>query len=386
MSGQYLGKRDREEHMTDWDQKNSFQFLFSQHEILTERKQTAARSSRPLPLKDPYSDSSSSSESDGSEEEGGSSDSESRGNSRGGPPARTGASLYPAAFRAAGPLTLDDSDEGLEALAVSRAFASILLHIVDCNSFDFLLRSGYPRKESLCRNHRFRSFVCGVIWILSKTPFEIPQAEPDTDWVRRANQCLEQSSAKRKDQRLRLVFSGILKLLTKRSTAHLDSRVAGKQKLLCFLDKYAPANRDEFQRVVEVCRTPSKKRLKVLFDCNELFRTHVLEVLNSGTYLRLYMQSRMRRATKICSLFMLSYQRAPDCLELQRSYLSECQKSIPWAEAELRIACGLLRSIASRPEIDMPAAQELQGMKLEKANFMIHALEHWVGSLTDTAK
>ena len=330
------------------------------------------------------SGSSSSSESDDSDQEADSSDSESRGCSRGGPLGRAPEAPFRDFLQAPGQESLEDSDEGLETLAVSRAFASILLHIVDCNSFDFLVHSGYPRKESLCRDHRFRSFACGVVWILSKTPFEINPSEPDDAWVGRANRCLETSSAKRKDQRLRLVFSGILKLLTKRSTVHLDSRVAGKQKMQYFLDKYAPANRDEFQRLIEVCRTPSKKRLKVLFDCNELFRTHVMEILNSGTYLKLYMQSRMRRATKICSLFMLSYQRAPDDLELQRSYLSECQKSIPWAEAELRMACGLLRTIAARPEIDMSAAQELQGMKLEKASFLIQTLEHWVGSLPNT--
>ncbi len=377
-----MGKRDRDAHEDDWAQRRSFQFLFSQHEKLNGRNLADGHWLRRQPRDPPSSgESSSSSESEESSAEADSSDSESQGQARERPLPRAPNSLNPDTFRPSAQVSLDDSDEGLETLAVSWAFASILLHIVDCNSLDFLLHSAYPRKESLCRDHRFRAFTCGVIWILTKTAFDIKQNEPDEAWVGRANKCLEQSSAKRKDQRLRLVFSGILKLLTKRSTAHLETRVAGKQKMQYFLDKYAPANRDEFQRLIDVCRTPSKKRLKVLFDCNELFRTHVMEVLNSGTYLKLYMQSRMRRATKICSLFMLSYQRAPHDLQFQRSYLSECQKSIPWAEAELRIACGLLRSIAAKPENDTSAAQELQGVKLEKARFLVQALEHWVGLL-----
>ena len=268
---------------------------------------------------------------------------------------------------------IEDTDESLENLAVSRAFASILLHIVDNNNIDFLFNDSYPRKDALLSDQRFRAFICSIIWILAKTPFEILPSETPNQWLLRATKCLQQSGAKRKDQKLRLVFSGILKLLVKRSTSHLEVKVAGKQKLAVFLDKYGGSNREEFKNMIEECKTPSKKRLKTLFDSNELLRLHVMEVLNSNTYLNMYMQSRMRRATKICSLFMMSFLRAPGSLSHHRRALSECQKSVPWAESDLRVACSLLKSITTRPEIDLPASQEMEGLKLEKANFILEA-------------
>jgi len=248
-------------------------------------------------------------------------------------------------------------------------FDRVLLKTIDEKSFDWLSRVGIPLDDQL------RAFLVLIVRISNKTKLDI-ELQSDSEFVEQVSAHIKATPSKRKDQKLRMVFNGIFKILINQSPSAPDCS-CGHSKLDSFLDKYAPANRDKLRSLIEDCRVPSKRRLKGFFIRYPSLKRDVMEILSLNVYLDSYLRKREKRAKKISEFFRRIFAEKPADFEHHYYSLKEFVKSFPWSVSELTESCTLLNAIISeshckiKPRISQEEVNRKVHFLVESFSFLI---------------
>jgi hypothetical protein len=243
----------------------------------------------------------------------------------------------------------------------SACFDRILLKTIDEKSSDWISRVGIPLDQKL------RAFLVLVVRISNKTKLDLKE-QPDDEFIEQISSQIRSTPNKRKDQKLRMVFNGIFKILINQNPSAPDCR-CGHSKLDTFLDKYAPANRDKLRSLIEDCRVPSKRRLKSFFIRYPDLKRDVMEVLRLNVYLDSYLRKREKRAKKISEFFKRIFSEKVDDVDYHYYSLKEYVKSFPWSVSELSQSCTLLQAIISESNSKLKPR-----ISQEEVNHKIHFL------------
>ena len=241
-------------------------------------------------------------------------------------------------------------------------FDRILLKTIDEKSSDWIPRVGIPLDVLIVR-------------ISNKARLDV-KLRTDTEFIKQVSAHIQATPNKRKDQKLRMVFNGIFKILINQSPSVPDCR-CGHSKLDSFLDKYAPANRDKLRALIDDCRVPSKRRLKGFFIRYPSLKRDVMEVLALNVYLDSYLRKREKRAKKISDFFIRIFSEKVDDFEYHYYSLKEYVKSFPWSVSELSESCALLETIIAesncktKPKISQEEVNLKVKFMVESFSFLI---------------
>lgn len=220
----------------------------------------------------------------------------------------------------------------------STGLDKILLKMVDCESLNFILKEGIELSSSL------KEFLACNLEVISKQPFQIIQKENDFDWVQRANKHLQNASQKRKDQKLRMIFNKIVKMLFNKSSKKAGVRETKSSKMESFLQKYSPNKKAEFEDFIKDCKFPSKKKLKAMFSEYKLFRSDFAEVIEKNIFVSEYLLKREYKALRLVDNFHQAQKKYQSDRKSVVACLRDCIKSFPWSKNDLETSCSLLYS------------------------------------------
>lgn len=235
------------------------------------------------------------------------------------------------------------SDDLLPALAKldpsPDSFDKILLRMVDQESLDFLQSLSGPVLTA-----ELKEFLACNIEVMTKTPFPSIPEESTEQFIQRANAHLKNTTQKRKDQKLRMIFNKIVKMLVNSSGKKDSGRESKASRLEGFLEKYAPKNKPEFESFIKDCKFPSKKKLKSIFMKYSQFRKDFDHILTKKIFYNEYLQKRMLKAQKLVSNFKEAHSKYGTNRSKIVASLRDCIKSFPWSTEDLTTSCTLLHS------------------------------------------
>lgn len=218
------------------------------------------------------------------------------------------------------------------------SFDQILLEMVDEESLNFLL------KKQIKLDPKLQEFLACTVEVMTKQHFPTLQGETPEAWVTRANKLLVSSTQKRKDQKLRMIFNKIVKMLINSNCQKESSRESKSSKLESFLEKFAPKRQAEFEALIKGCKFPSKRKLKAIFGQFLLFRNEIRNLIENGIFMREYIKKRQLKASRLVTNFMLAQATPGSTRASTVASLRDCIKSFPWSLTDLHTSCGLLQS------------------------------------------
>ena len=218
------------------------------------------------------------------------------------------------------------------------ALEKILLKMVDCESLNFILKERIELSSSL------KEFLACNLEVISKQSFQTIPNESDSVWVERANKQLQNASQKRKDQKLRMIFNKIVKMLFNKSSKKSCVRETKSSKMDSFLAKYAPTKKAEFEDFIKDCKFPSKKKLKAMFSEYKLFRSDFAEVIEKNIFVSEYLLKREFKALRLVENFHQAQKKYQSDRKSVVACLRDCIKSFPWSKNDLETSCSLLYS------------------------------------------
>jgi hypothetical protein len=218
------------------------------------------------------------------------------------------------------------------------ALDKILLKMVDCENLNFILKERIELSSSL------KEFLACNLEVISKQSFQTIQNESEFDWVQRANKHLQNASQKRKDQKLRMIFNKIVKMLFNKSSKRTCVRETKSSKMESFLQKYAPNQKTEFEDFIKDCKFPSKKKLRAMFSEYKLFRSDFAEVIEKNIFVNEYLLKRENKAMRLVENFHQAQKKYENDRKSVVACLRDCIKSFPWSKNDLETSCSLLYS------------------------------------------
>lgn len=233
---------------------------------------------------------------------------------------------------------LDLADVNSKNSNKSSALDKILLQMVDFESLNFIL------KEEIELGSSLKEFLACNLEVISKQSFQNIPNESDFDWVQRANKHLQSASQKRKDQKLRMIFNKIVKMLFNKCSKNTCVRETKSSKMESFLQKYAPSKKAEFEDFIKDCKFPSKKKLKAMFSEYKLFRSDFAEVIEKSIFVNEYLLKREYKAMRLVENFHQSQKKYQNDRKSVVTCLRDCIKSFPWSKNDLDSSCTLLYS------------------------------------------
>lgn len=107
-------------------------------------------------------------------------------------------------------------------------YDQVLLTMVDEESLSFII------KKNVHVDSQLREFVACILEVMTKFSFKVSVEVPIKEWVELANEHIKLASTKRKDQKLRMIFNKIVKMLIVRSSTNEKGREPKAQKLSAF--------------------------------------------------------------------------------------------------------------------------------------------------------
>ena len=179
---------------------------------------------------------------------------------------------------------------------------------------------------------------------MTKTAFAPSDGLSNADWVEAANQHIRKTSIKRKDQKLRMIFNKIVKLLVVKSTSVEKGRETKAARLANFANKYSGKDVDNFMALIRDCKFPSKKKLKNIFTKYPAFRLDFSDIISNNIFVNEYFAKRQKKAIRLVSTFVEGFKKHADDRDKIVAVLRDCIKSFPWSQAELTSSCSLLKS------------------------------------------
>lgn len=146
---------------------------------------------------------------------------------------------------------------------------------------------------------------------------------------------------KRKDQKLRMVYGALLKMLFKLS----PKKKSRNPRLLSFIDKYGKDDRTRLQAAVNSCRFPSKKRLLIFFVTFPEVFSDARNLVENGDCLATCLMKQRRRIEGIVESFIITWQKSPGIDLHLRKGMKENLAHMPWSSEELISSISLLKKI-----------------------------------------
>lgn len=216
--------------------------------------------------------------------------------------------------------------------------SQILLEMIDKESLDFIL------KRDIALDSNLKEFLACNIEVMTKLPMKSLEGESDSEWIARANSQLKQVTIKRKDQKLRMIFNKIVKMLIKNCIKKDSGRESKASKSQSFQEKYAPKSQEEFKEFIQDCKFPSKKKLKSIFMKFPKFQVDFSHVLLNNVFENEYVSKRDGKAQRLVSNFFEAKAKYGNDKSKIVASLKDCIKSFPWSLQDLKSSCALLQS------------------------------------------
>lgn len=244
----------------------------------------------------------------------------------------------------------------------------ILSLMIDERNVDWISNS------KLDVDSKLKMFLALIVRISSDVVVDT-SIEDVNDFVKLISSNLRSIPLKRKDQRLRMVFNGILKILINeqnhddKNHNSLDCK-CNQTKLEIFLERFGNSDKESLRTLIEDCRVPSRRRLKGIFIRYPSLKQEIVNALKSNAYLNNYLKKRAKRVKKICDYFHRIYHEKPKDPDFQFYSLKEYVKSFPWSTKELKESCDLLQSIVVDSNMANPVRLSDEVMKM-KFNFIM---------------
>jgi hypothetical protein len=169
---------------------------------------------------------------------------------------------------------------------------------------------------------------------------------PDSQFCQILPKLFSECKPKRKDQKLRMVYNSIFKLIVNEGWEYSRSNL--QIRLDSFLSKYPKGDRDELKALFACSKAPSKKRLVNTFtkapEIAKLFK----KIVDDGTYFEDYLMKRQVKTEHIFRVFNRLYTDKAGDIETISHTLSTTFKSFPWSRSEILESCTTLKEIAAK--------------------------------------
>lgn len=219
-------------------------------------------------------------------------------------------------------------------------YQKILLKMIDEENVNFLLKNPSQIDQPLAE-----FLACNVEVMTKVSCSGLAKGESPFAFVQRVNMHLRQTTSKRKDQKLRMIFNKIVKMLVKRTGKKDSQRESKASKMEAFYNKYAPNSQADFEDCIKNCKFPSKKKLRSIFSKYRLFGEDFQAVLTDSVFVNDYIQKREHKAARLVSCFSETQAKIGEDLHSKTvSVLRDCIKSFPWSMTDLTTSCALLES------------------------------------------
>lgn len=220
----------------------------------------------------------------------------------------------------------------------SISYDQLLLKLVDDESLNFIIKQGLPLDFQL------KEFIASILEVMTKDTFSPAEGLTDSEWVEAASQHIGKASIKRKDQKLRMIFNKIVKMLVVKSASVEKGRETKAARLANFANKYSGKDTDNFMALIRDCKFPSKKKLKNIFSRYPAFKLDFSDIINNNVFVNEYFAKRQKKAIRLVATFVEGFKKHADDRGKIVAVLRDCIKSFPWSQAELTSSCGLLKS------------------------------------------
>lgn len=217
-------------------------------------------------------------------------------------------------------------------------YDQVLLEMVDEESLSFLLKKDVQIDEQL------REFISCMLEVMTKSSFKAYPEISNQEWVEKANRHIKMASQKRKDQKLRMIFNKIVKMLVNRCSSKDNGRDSKASRLSTFANRYGGSEQEAFQALIRDCKFPSKKKLKNIFIKFPAFKIELREIIATKTFENEYMLKRTKKALRLVNTYVQSQQVSGASREKTVTVLRDCIKSFPWSTEDLTTSCDLLLS------------------------------------------
>src|SRR3990167_226343 len=219
-------------------------------------------------------------------------------------------------------------------------YQKILLKMIDEESISFLLKNPAQIDQQLAE-----FLACNVEVMTKISCSGLQKGESPFSFVQRINEHLRKTTSKRKDQKLRMIFNKIVKMLVKKTGKKESHRESKAAKMDAFYNKYAPNNQVEFEDCIKNCKFPSKKKLRSIFSQYKLFGEDFQAVLTDSVFVKDYIQKREHKASRLVACFSESQTKFGAELHSKTvAVLRDCIKSFPWSMTDLTTSCALMES------------------------------------------
>lgn len=136
---------------------------------------------------------------------------------------------------------------------------------------------------------------------------------------------------KRKDQKLRMVYGSLLKMMFK-----ISAKKKGRYpRVRSFVDKYGLANPQQLESAIFSCRVPSRKRLVSFFVSYPEIYSDAQALVENGDCLKSCLQKQVRRVQGIVGAFLKNWNQGDSSIGSLRSAMKESLAHLPWSSEEL---------------------------------------------------
>lgn len=210
-----------------------------------------------------------------------------------------------------------------------------LVQLIDTESANFILN----RKLKLDDN--LKEFLELSAQTMTKSTLSIDPNFSQEEWVNNINSIMKSVPKKRIDQKLRLVFSLMIKHLTETLPISFTAKTKQYQKSEKLYEYYSWKNPQKLKKDLQNCKFPSMKRLKTLFSDYPLLGRDCKKAFEDGSFQKHYQEKKTLKATYFFEQFVLNKHRGfsrPQMVEEFKIYL----KSFPWSDEEIGSTCSMI--------------------------------------------
>jgi hypothetical protein len=217
-------------------------------------------------------------------------------------------------------------------------FSKSLLSLIDTAKGDFLLS---PENKN---SAKLKAFVAASIYVISQSA-AVKDLENmmEKSLVMQIPNLLEMTKPKRKDQKLRMIYNSIFKMLVNAKIKH--SRQNFPSKFDTFLSDYKVEQREELKTMLVSSKAPSKKKLKVIFGRYPEIRAEFHKILDQQIFLKEYLSKRLSKSEQIYRKFHELYKQHPNDPMIISKILGSTFKAFPWSISEIQSSCDILFQI-----------------------------------------
>lgn len=217
-------------------------------------------------------------------------------------------------------------------------FAGSLLSLIDNGKGEFLSESNTMNKEKL------KTFVIASVYVISQSSAvnNLEQMSVKA-LVNQIPNLLNMTRPKRKDQKLRMIYNSIFKMIVNAKIKH--ARQNFPSKFDTFLNEYASEQKDDLKKMLVSSKAPSKKKLKMIFGRHPEIREQFQRILEQRLFLKEYLGKRLSKSEQIYRKFHELYKQHGDDPVTISKVLGTTFKAFPWSISEIKSSCEILHQI-----------------------------------------